>query len=191
MRPKLSISIGAFCLIVTTAAIAGSDHDGPSALAGVSVYDVALNDFMTNSIVRDLGSIRAECVETTQPYRLDCIRQGIELTARRTPYHGAYGPMRETLRDSGIALSKLVAAGADKLIERREVEPDTNPRFKARRWYTPISSKTKRDTTAAAFNWLEATQAKLLELASKGPDWNRPYTAVAVALAGLEDALRI
>ncbi|AYD00361.1 hypothetical protein [Neorhizobium sp. NCHU2750] len=161
--------------------------DDPS---GTSVYDQTLNDLMTQSIVRDLASVRAECMAGSPVYRLDCIRQGLELTSRRAPYHGDYGPMREALRAGAAAVAPIIDADADTDRDRLEVDPGTNPRFKARRYYTPTKAGSYDATKADAFKALDATQQRLLEIGKRSPDWYRAYTTVSIAVASLADVLR-
>ncbi len=157
---------------------------------GGSVYDMTLNDFATQGIVRDLASVRLECLKAERVYRLDCLRQGLEQASRRTPYHGEYGPMREILRAGSAAVGPLIADNTDVSRERLEVKPGTNPRFKSRRYYTPVAAGRQDDVKAEAFKALDATQSSLLEAGKRSPAWNKAYTTVAIAVASLADILR-
>jgi hypothetical protein len=157
---------------------------------GASDYDQSLNGLVTQSIVRDLSSVRSECIAASPVYRLDCIRQGLELTSRRTPYHGDYGPMREALRSGAGSVTPIINSNADGDQDRLEVKPGTNPRFKTRRYYAATKADSHDTTRADAFKVLDATQARLLELGKSSPDWNKAYTTVAIAVASLADVLR-
>lgn len=157
---------------------------------GVSDYDQSLNNLVTQGIVRDLASVRGECMAASPAYRLDCIRQGLDLTSRRTPYHGDYGPMREALRSGAASVTPIMNSNADGDQDRLEVKPGTNPRFKTRRYYTATKADSHDATEAAAFKALDAAQSRLLELGKRSPDWNKAYTTVAIAVASLADVLR-
>lgn len=157
---------------------------------GAPGYDQTLNDLVTLSIVRDLASVRSECMAASSVYRLDCIRQGLELTSRRAPYHGDYGPMREALRSGAASVTPIIEAHADRDRDRLEVKPGTNPRFKTRRYYAPTKTASHDDTKADAFEALDATQSRLLEIGKRSTDWNKAYTTVAIAVASLADVLR-
>ncbi len=153
-------------------------------------YDQSLNDLVTQSIVRDLASVRSECLAASPVYRLDCIRQGLELTARRTPYHGDYGPMREALRSGAASVTPIIDAHADGDRDRLEVKPGTNPRFKTRRYYAATTAGSHDETKADAFRALDATQSRLLEIGKRSATWNKAYTTVSIAVASLADVLR-
>jgi hypothetical protein len=157
---------------------------------GASDYDQSLNDLVTQSIVRDLASVRSECMAASPVYRLDCIRQGLELTSRRIPYHGDYGPMREALRSGAGSVAPIINAHADGDQDRLEVKPGANPRFKTRRYYAATKADSHDATRADAFQALDANQSRLLELGKRSPDWNKAYTTVAIAVASLADVLR-
>lgn len=157
---------------------------------GSAVYDENLNDTVTQGIVRDLAAVRSECLAAQPIYRLDCIRQGLELASRRAPYHGDYGPMREALRAGAASVAPIINANADTATDRLEVRPGTNPRFMARRYYTATKAASYNDTKADAFKALDATQSRLLDIGQRSPGWNKAYTAVAIATASLADVLR-
>jgi hypothetical protein len=157
---------------------------------GAADYDQSLNDLVTQSIVRDLASVRGECMAASPVYRLDCIRQGLELTSRRTPYHGDYGPMREALRAGAGSVTPIISAYSDGDQDRLEVKPGTNPRFKTRRYYAATKAGSHDATRANAFKALDATQSRLLEIGKHSVNWNKAYTTVAIAVAALADVLR-
>ena len=157
---------------------------------GASDYDQTLNDLVTQSIVQDLASVRSECIAASPVYRLDCIRQGLELTSRRTPYHGDYGPMRDALRSGAASVAPIIEAHADDDQGRLEVKPGINPRFKTRRYYAATKADSYNDTKADAFKALDATQSRLLDIGKRTGTWNKAYTTVSIAVASLADVLR-
>ncbi|TNM65539.1 hypothetical protein [Aliirhizobium smilacinae] len=157
---------------------------------GASDYDQTLNDLLTQSIVQDLASVRSECMAASPVYRLDCIRQGLELTSRRTPYHGDYGPMRDALRSGAVSVAPIIEAHADDDQGRLEVKPGSNPRFKTRRYYAATKAGSYNDTKADAFKALDATQSRLLDIGKRTAAWNKAYTTVSIAVASLADVLR-
>jgi hypothetical protein len=180
---KLILACVAVCA-VTSGSFGRDDAEGRS------VYDVTLNDFATGSLVRDIASVRSECLDAERVYRLDCLRQGLDQVSRRTPYHGEYARMREVLRNGASAIAPIVDANADASRQRLEVRPGTNPRFKSRRRYTAITTARYDTIKAEAFRTLDATQANLLEIGNRSANWNKAYTTMAVAVASLADILR-
>jgi len=157
---------------------------------GTSTYDQTLNDLVTQSIVRDIASVRTECLAALPVYRLDCVRQGLELTARRTPFHGDYGPMREALRAGATSVAPIIDADTDDAADRLEVKPGSNPRFKSRRYYTPTTAGSYDRTKASAFKALDGAQSSLLEIGKRSATWNKAYTTVSIAVGSLADVLR-
>jgi hypothetical protein len=154
------------------------------------VYDVTLNDFVTRGLLRDIESIRSECFAADRIYRLDCLRQGLDQVSRRTPYHGEYGAMRNALRSGSAAVAPVIDSNTDDSLKRLEVKPGTNPRFKSRRYYTPVAAGRFDDAKAEAFKALDGTQSNLLEIGKRSATWNKTYTTIAIAVASLADVLR-
>ncbi|SFB50932.1 hypothetical protein SAMN03159496_04479 [Rhizobium sp. NFR07] len=158
--------------------------------SGETAYDMTLNPVVTQAVLRDFDAIRAECAKSDQIYRPDCIRQGLELTSRRIPFHGDYGAMRQTLRQTSMEIASEVSSKKDPNRDRLEIDPDTNVRFRSRRYYTPvkISEMTTVKTRVSAA--LDACQSRLLKLADRSTSWNKNYTVVAVGVSRLSSVLR-
>jgi hypothetical protein len=157
---------------------------------GLATYDLSLNTLITQSIVHDLQSIRSECLRASLPYRLDCVRQGIELTSRRTPFHGDYGPMRRVLHQAAASIAPIISANLDRSMARIELKPGSNPRFKSRRYLTAVASASIDSVRADAFKALDACRAAILKQGGTSPAFNKDYTTVGIALGSLADVLR-
>jgi hypothetical protein len=67
--------------------------------------EIQITRLDTDRIVRDLRSIRLECGQYDQVYRIDCLRQGIDMVAANIPdapeYREAKRILRRTSRWSG------------------------------------------------------------------------------------------
>lgn len=153
-------------------------------------YDLTLNASVTQAILRDFDSIRAECARADRVYRPDCVRQGLELTSRRIPYHGDYGAMRQVLRQTSMEIAALVSQRRDPARDRLEIDPDTNPRFRSRRYYTPVLSGELTGARERIFTALDVCQGELLKMADQSSIWNKNYTAVAMGVSRLSAVLR-
>lgn len=154
-----------------------------------STYDYALNDLVTDSIVKDLRAVRTECLNSAEGYRLDCLRQGLELTSRRAPYHGDYGQMRRALHQGAQDIIPVISENSSADHPRLEVKPGTNPRFKARRYYTFVAIDRDPSAKRSAVQALDGARSKLSEAGQASATWSKHYTAVATAMASLSDLL--
>lgn len=129
------------------------DTQSPSR-SGLSGHEraapIEVSDYVTQSIVSDIRAVRLECDHYEPGYRLDCLKQGFDLVARRIPRSGAYAPVRTIIEQASRDLGRIVAANAD---HNQALQPSTgNPRFKARRRFTAI----RQDTLKSAFKQAEA-----------------------------------
>lgn len=158
--------------------------------SGDTAYDMTLNPVVTQAVLRDFDSIRSECAKSDQVYRPDCIRQGLELTSRRIPFHGDYGAMRQALRQTSMEIASEVSAKSDPNRDRLEIDPDTNERFRSRRYYTPIKLNEMTVVKTRVSAALDACQSRLLKLADRSTSWNKNYTAVAIGVSRLSAVLR-
>jgi hypothetical protein len=158
--------------------------------SGAGSYDLSLNASVTQAILRDFDSIRGECARADRVYRPDCIRQGLELTSRRIPYHGDYGAMRQILRQASMEVASIVSAKRDPARDRLEIDPDTNPRFRSRRYYSPVLPAELTKVRDRVFTALDACQAQLLKMADRSTDWNKNYTSVSIGVSRLSGGLR-
>jgi hypothetical protein len=158
--------------------------------SGGDVYDATLNTVVTQAIQRDLSSIRSECAQAARVYRPDCVRQGLELTSRRIPFHGEYSVMRQALRQAAAGIAPAVSAHKDASLDRLEVDPDTNVRFRTRRYYTPVVARDLKDVTERSFAILQTCEAILLKSADRSTLWNKTYTAISISVSSLSTVLR-
>lgn len=176
----------AFVILLSLNTFARSDDGNPDENA--SVYDLTFNDLVTQSLVRDLQSMKTECTAAAPVYRLDCVRQGLELTSRKAPFHGDYGSIRSALQSAAADLGSLIRSNSDADSKHEVVPPGTNPRFKTRRYYTAVAQYS--DLKTKTYSLLDLEQSQLLKLANKTSVANKHLTAVAIAFAALTDILR-
>jgi hypothetical protein len=184
--PRLLFALATILALSVNAWCEEGHPEGSS--EGTSVYDLSLNELVTQSLVRDLQSMRTECLAAAAAYRLDCLRQGLELTSRRVPFHGEYGPIRIVFQSAAAALGSLITSSANSNLNRQVVPPDTNPRFKTRRYYTAVADY--NDIKTKAYVILDQKQSQILKLATRSPAANKNFTAIAISFATLTDALR-
>jgi hypothetical protein len=157
--------------------VALADHE-----TGSDSTDVTLNDLQTSSVVRNIQSVQAECFQRDAIYQIDCLRQGLELSWRRLPYHGDYGPMRDAIQQASVALGRIVDADADKATPRLDSGLNANPRFQARRHYTPVLKGTLSSAGSDARKALGDLQAALGRASQTSDLWNQNYSRVSAAI---------
>lgn len=144
--------------------------------------DTPLTDFMTTSAVRNIEAVESECFAREKVYQLDCLRQGLELVWRRLPYHGDYGPMRESIQRACAGIASAVGANADRAATRLDSGLNANARFPARRHYTPVRQDRLATTKASALQALSGLQASLERSARKSDLWARHYGRITVLI---------
>lgn len=157
--------------------IALADHE-----TGSDGADVTLNDVQTSGAVRNLQAFQVECFQRPAIYQIDCLRQGLELTWRQLPYHGDYGPMRDAIQQASNALGRIVDANADRQTPRLDSGLNANPRFQARRHYTPVLKGTLSSVGSDARKALGDLQAALGRTGQTSDLWDRNYSRVSAAI---------
>ncbi|MEV4610779.1 hypothetical protein MRBLMR1_005917 [Neorhizobium sp. LMR1-1-1.1] len=190
MGTKTLITVALCGVLAATGAQSEGGQGGERGGTETSEYDLTFNDLVTGSVSRDLDAVRVECMAAARVYRLDCVRQGIDLTSRRIPFHGEYGQIREALRESEASFADIVDLNADRTQERMVVPPGTNPRFKARRYYTPVAQSGLDRAKTQALGSLDQTEARLLKTGDATGNATKTYAAVSSALAALADVMR-
>lgn len=183
--PRLLFALAAILAFTVNAWCDEGHREGSS--EGTSDYDLSLNELVTQSLVRDLQSMRTECLAAAAAYRLDCLRQGLELTSRRVPFHGEYGPIRTMLQSAAAALGPIITSNSDLISDRQVVPPDTNPRFKTRRYYAAVTGY--NEIKSKAYVLLDQKHAQIMQLANRSPDENKHFTTIATAFAALAGIL--
>ncbi len=159
------------------------DRDAQNSTNSVSVT-------ITKEVVRTFESVKQECSKYDSSYRIDCLRQGIQLSLSRLPDSGDYNEVRRILNKTASKLGNIVSENAD-LSEPSLIAPQgANPHFKRRRAYTPI----KRDSLQKAMREAEIVvaeaQAQLLRSSENSERRSAHYQQISIAVGSTKTLLR-
>jgi hypothetical protein len=144
----------------------------------------------TNRIVKDLRSIRRECSNYDQVYRIDCLRQGIEMTVANMPDRPEYRDARRILKRASSQLADIVSTYEDPSAPRIEVPRDANPRFKKRRTYRAVKTSALPKAMAKANAVVEEAATQLLRSAENSERRYAHYQQISAAVDSTKVLLR-
>lgn len=144
----------------------------------------------TDRIVKDLRSIRRECSDYDQVYRIDCLRQGIEMTVANMPDRPEYRDARRILKRASSQLADIVSTYEDPSAPRIEVPRDANPRFKKRRTYRAVKTSALPKAMAKANAVVEEAATQLLRSAENSERRYAHYQQISAAVDSTKVLLR-
>ncbi len=144
----------------------------------------------TDRIVKDLRSIRRECSEYDQVYRIDCLRQGLEMTIANMPDRPEYRDARRILRRASSQLASIVSTYEDRSAPRLEVPRSANPRFKKRRTYRAVKRSSLPRAMAKANAVVEEAATQLLRSAENSERRYAHYQQISAAVDSTKVLLR-
>ncbi len=157
---------------------------------GGSDVVVTGEEIVANGIVSNIRAVKAECARLAPEFRVDCLAQGLRMTADRMPRTGRFGLMRRDILDAASKLDAIVARDGDRRAPRHIAARGDNPRFALKRSYVPI----RRDRIASAIKQADAVVAELetkLLRASSGPVARaNHYQRVAAAFGSVKVLFR-
>jgi len=128
---------------------------------------VPLSDDLTAEIVENIRAVRSECATVPARYWLDCLRLGLDLTSRKIPFHGVYGPARLAMQRGATSLARIVVRFSDKGSPRLEMAPGSNPRFASRRYFAALDVVSAEEARSKAFETLVEIENQLAEALSE------------------------
>jgi hypothetical protein len=160
-------------------------NDGRSTEIGLR-----LNRVTTHKIVLDLASIRKECGGYDEVYRVDCLRQGIDMIVASLPDNSEYRDAKRILKKASSRLSRIVSTYQDTAAPKLEVPADANPRFRKRRRYVAIKREVVPDAMAKAQNVIDEAATQLLRSSENSERRLAHYQEISVAVDSTKVLLR-
>ncbi len=145
---------------------------------------------MTYKIVLDLASIRHECGSYDEIYRIDCLRQGIDMIVASLPDNSEYRNAKRILGTASRRLSRIVSTYQDPTAPKLEVPADANPRFPKRRRYTAIRPNAVPEPMAKAQSAVEEAATALLRSSENSARRYAHYQEISVAVDSTKVLLR-
>jgi hypothetical protein len=153
-------------------------------------HDIRVNRTITRKIVLDLASIRRECGGYKDVYRIDCLRQGIDMVVASLPDNGDYGDAKRILRKASSRLSRIVTRYQDNAAPKLEVPANANPRFRKRRRYTAIRREAVPEAMAMAKRAIDEASTELLRSSENSERRYAHYQEISVAVDSTKVLLR-
>jgi hypothetical protein len=157
---------------------------------GRDEYEQRLSRFMTRKIVLDLNAIRKECGDYDEVYRIDCLRQGIDMVVASLPENSEYRDAKRILRKASSRLGRIVAAYQDRSAPKLDAPADANPRFKKRRQYTAIKREAVPTAMAQASDAINEATTQLLRSGENSERRYAHYQDISVAVDSTKTLLR-
>jgi hypothetical protein len=144
----------------------------------------------TQKIVLDLASIRKECGGYDEVYRIDCLRQGIEMVAASLPDNSEYREAKRILKKASSRLGRIVSTYQDKSAPKLDVPASANPRFNKRRRYVAIKREAVPEAMAKAQNVIDEAATQLLRSSENSERRYAHYQQISVAVDSTKVLLR-
>jgi hypothetical protein len=144
----------------------------------------------TDRIVEDLKSIRRECRHYDEVYRIDCLRQGIDMTIARMADRPENRDAKRILRRASRQLASIVSTYEDHSAPRLEVPRSANPRFKTRRTYRAVKRSALPKAMAKANAVVQEATTQLLRSAENSERRYAHYQQIAAAVDSTKTLLR-
>lgn len=171
----------------------GGNNGGPN--DGRNVIDRSdrpvINERLnTERIVQDLLSVRRECRQYEDVYRIDCLRQGLEMTAANIPDRPENRDAKRILRQAAKQLGSIVATYADDAAPRLEVPRNANPRFKKNRSYRAVKRASLPRAMAKANAVIDEAATQLLRSAENSERRYAHYQQISAAVDSTKVLLR-
>jgi hypothetical protein len=152
--------------------------------------EMPLTKMTTHKIVLDLASIRKECSGYDEVYRIDCLRQGIDMVVASLPDNSEYRDAKRILRKASSRLGRIVSTYQDTAAPKLEVPANANPRFKKRRRYVAIKREAVPDAMAKAQNVIDEAATQLLRSSENSERRLAHYQEISVAVDSTKVLLR-
>ena len=165
------------------------DRSGPSGLNHPERYEQH-ERLDTERIVQDLLSIRRECRRYDEVYRIDCLRQGIDMTIARMANRPENREAKRILRRASRQLAAIVSTYEDRSAPELEVPRSANPRFKTRRTYRAVKRSALPKAMAKANAVVEEAATQLLRSAENSERRYAHYQQISAAVDSTKTLLR-
>lgn len=145
-------------------------------------------DYLTNSIVKNIGAARAECGSYDPIYRIDCLRQRLLDIARRIPAGPAYSRARQIVATAANRLGRIQASNNDHAAPRQRSRRNT--RLREAKVYTAIKRQNLKKAMEQARQVIEEAQTQLLRASENSEKRASHYRQIAAAVGSTKVLLR-
>ena len=152
--------------------------------------EILLTAATTRRIVLDLASVRKECAGYDEVYRIDCLRQGIDMVAASLPDNSEYQDAKRILKRASSRLGRIVSTYQDRSAPKLQVPANANPRFKKARKYTAIKREAVPQAMAKAADIVNEATTELLRSGENSERRYVHYQDISVAVDSTKTLLR-
>ena len=152
--------------------------------------ELRISRYETDRIVKDLHSVRRECSNYDEVYRIDCLRQGIDMVVASMPDGGEYTEAKRILRRTSRQLGEIVSAYQDRSAPKLVAPRDANPRFKKRRTYRAVKRESLPSAMVEADAVISEAATQLLRSAENSQRRYAHYQQISVAVDSTKVLLR-
>jgi len=153
-------------------------------------YETVLTDLETRSIIRNFDAMREECGSYDPIYRIDCLKQNIELTLERMPKGPDFTEMRQALTVAAAKLDAIVKKHEDLKAPKQKADTSRNSRFKKRRTYRAIKAEEAPVALKEAEAVIAEAETTLLRSSENSEKRLAHYQDVAIAVGSTKVLLR-
>lgn len=151
---------------------------------------IPVNILITREIADSLASIQNECANYDPIYRIDCLRQGIQLTLSRMPKTGEYLQARQILQKAASDLGRIVSDNADPNQPLLMAPKGANPHFKKHRQYTAIKRAKLGVAMKQAQGVIVEAETALLRSSENSERRQAHYQEISIAVGSTKVLLR-
>jgi hypothetical protein len=152
--------------------------------------EVRASRLETNRIIQDLRLVRRECGVYDEVYRIDCLRQGIDMVVASMPESGEYTEAKRILRRTSRRLGAIVSTYQDRSAPKLVAPRNANPRFKKRRTYRAVKRESLPRAMAEANAAVSEAATQLLRSAENSERRYAHYQQISVAVDSTKVLLR-
>jgi hypothetical protein len=152
--------------------------------------EIPLSRPRTQAIIADLEEIKRECSTFDQVYRIDCLRQGIDMIVAKLPDNSEYREAKRILRRTSNRLGRIVATYQDRSMPALEIPANANPRFKKKRKLTAVRQDVMPEAMAKAQQAVEEAATALLRSGENSQRRYAHYQEISVAVDSTKVLLR-
>lgn len=157
---------------------------------GREQQELRLSRYETDRVIEDLRLVRRECGNYDEVYRIDCLRQGIDMVVASMPDGGEYTEAKRILRTTSKRLGSIVSKYQDRSAPKLVAPRDANPRFKKRRTYRAVKQETLPHAMAEANAVVSEAATQLLRSAENSERRYAHYQQISVAVDSTKVLLR-
>ncbi|MDB5556317.1 MAG: hypothetical protein JWL86_6301 [Rhizobium sp.] len=152
--------------------------------------ELRVSKLETNRIIQDLRAIRRECGAYDEVYRIDCLRQGIDMVVASMPDGGDYKEAKSILRKTSRRLGAIVSTYQDRSAPKLVAPRNANPRFKKRRTYRAVKREALPRAMAEANAAVSEAATQLLRSAENSERRYAHYQQISTAVDSTKVLLR-